>query len=261
MWCRFDARPRPPRRRCRRAAACDPQRGSLRRTRSAGLDRVRPALECGHEALAPDGADRPDRVRGREPLVAATRLRRDREEPNPSPELRRQRVPTDHLRELRHEIPPINGCPRDPHAGVEGFAPCGRTAPAHADPPVGRADSTRGVIRRPRRCRRSAGGRHEADGRPAERLGLADREWHPQAVPFLDLRSVVVADGEKGLLSIAFAPDYASSGLVYAYYNNRDGNIRLDRVPPLGCGSRLVDRRGGASCSRSRSRPPTTTAG
>jgi glucose/arabinose dehydrogenase len=48
-----------------------------------------------------------------------------------------------------------------------------------------------------------------------------------QADPFLDLRSVVVADGEKGLLSIVFAPDYATSGLVYAYFNNRMGNIRV----------------------------------
>ena len=45
--------------------------------------------------------------------------------------------------------------------------------------------------------------------------------------PFLDLRGVVHADGEKGLLSIAFAPDYATSGLVYAYFNNSDGNIRV----------------------------------
>ena len=48
-----------------------------------------------------------------------------------------------------------------------------------------------------------------------------------QPDPFLDLRSVVVGEGEKGLLSIAFAPDYATSGLVYAYFNNRDGNIRV----------------------------------
>jgi glucose/arabinose dehydrogenase len=48
-----------------------------------------------------------------------------------------------------------------------------------------------------------------------------------EADPFLDLRSVVRADGEKGLLSLAFAPDYATSGLVYAYFNNRDGNVRL----------------------------------
>ena len=48
-----------------------------------------------------------------------------------------------------------------------------------------------------------------------------------QPNPFLDLRSVVVGEGEKGLLSIAFAPDYATSGLVYAYFTNRDGNIRV----------------------------------
>ena len=48
-----------------------------------------------------------------------------------------------------------------------------------------------------------------------------------QAQPFLDLRNVVRAEGEKGLLSIAFAPDYASSGRFYAYFTNRDGNIRV----------------------------------
>jgi len=48
-----------------------------------------------------------------------------------------------------------------------------------------------------------------------------------QAQPFLDLRNVVRSEGEQGLLSIAFAPDYASSGRFYAYYTNRDGNIRV----------------------------------
>jgi Glucose / Sorbosone dehydrogenase len=45
--------------------------------------------------------------------------------------------------------------------------------------------------------------------------------------PFLDLRPWVLAEGEAGLLSIAFAPDYATSGLVYAFYNDRGGNLRL----------------------------------
>ena len=45
--------------------------------------------------------------------------------------------------------------------------------------------------------------------------------------PFLDIRDKVLAGGEQGLLSVAFAPDYATSGLLYAYYNNRDGNIRV----------------------------------
>jgi glucose/arabinose dehydrogenase len=48
-----------------------------------------------------------------------------------------------------------------------------------------------------------------------------------QPRPFLDLRDVVRADGEKGLLSIAFAPDYGTSGLLYAYYNDVSGNVRV----------------------------------
>jgi glucose/arabinose dehydrogenase len=45
--------------------------------------------------------------------------------------------------------------------------------------------------------------------------------------PFLDLRERVLFEGEGGLLSIAFAPDYAESGLLYAYYNDRGGNINI----------------------------------
>ena len=47
--------------------------------------------------------------------------------------------------------------------------------------------------------------------------------------PFLDLRERVMFSGESGLLSIAFAPDYAESGLVYAFYNQRGGfgDIRI----------------------------------
>lgn len=48
-----------------------------------------------------------------------------------------------------------------------------------------------------------------------------------QKTPFLDLRDRVHASGEKGMLSIVFSPDYAQSRLLYAYYNDLDGNIRL----------------------------------
>src|ERR671914_528082 len=36
--------------------------------------------------------------------------------------------------------------------------------------------------------------------------------------PFLDITGPVLDGGERGLLSLAFAPDYAASGLFYAYY-------------------------------------------
>ncbi len=41
--------------------------------------------------------------------------------------------------------------------------------------------------------------------------------------PFLDLRSKVVAGGEQGLLSMAFAPDYAKSRRFYVNYTDRSG--------------------------------------
>jgi glucose/arabinose dehydrogenase len=46
--------------------------------------------------------------------------------------------------------------------------------------------------------------------------------------PFLDLRSQVLArSSEQGLLSMAFAPDYATSGLFYVYYTDAAGYQRV----------------------------------
>jgi glucose/arabinose dehydrogenase len=49
------------------------------------------------------------------------------------------------------------------------------------------------------------------------------RGGKPLAQPFLDIRSKVTAGGEQGLLSMAFAPDYAESGLFYVYYTEKSG--------------------------------------
>ena len=48
------------------------------------------------------------------------------------------------------------------------------------------------------------------------------------ARPFLDIRRLVEAGGEQGLLSVAFPPDYASSGRFYVYYTTRAGNQRIE---------------------------------
>ena len=45
--------------------------------------------------------------------------------------------------------------------------------------------------------------------------------------PFLDISDQVSTDVEQGLLSIAFAPDYQQSGLLYAYYTDKQGNDRI----------------------------------
>lgn len=53
--------------------------------------------------------------------------------------------------------------------------------------------------------------------------------------PFLDLRASVGYDGgERGLLSIAFPPDYRQSGSFYVYYNDDAGNIRIDEFKRAG---------------------------
>ena len=42
---------------------------------------------------------------------------------------------------------------------------------------------------------------------------------------FLDISSLVSTNGERGLLSVAFAPDYARSRLFYIYFTNNTGDI------------------------------------
>jgi hypothetical protein len=46
--------------------------------------------------------------------------------------------------------------------------------------------------------------------------------------PFLDIRGLVGYGGERGLLSIAFPPDYRQSRRFYVYYTDDAGNIRID---------------------------------
>jgi glucose/arabinose dehydrogenase len=46
---------------------------------------------------------------------------------------------------------------------------------------------------------------------------------------FLDISDSVNTDGEGGLLSMAFAPDYRRSGAFYIYYTDRQGFIQIDR--------------------------------
>jgi glucose/arabinose dehydrogenase len=50
-----------------------------------------------------------------------------------------------------------------------------------------------------------------------------------QRHPFLDIRGLVSSGGERGLLSIAFPPDYGRDGRFYVYYTDRQGNIQVDQ--------------------------------
>jgi glucose/arabinose dehydrogenase len=60
-----------------------------------------------------------------------------------------------------------------------------------------------------------------------------------QAEPFLDTTGMVLsppdagAGGEQGLLSVAFPPNYAQSGLFYVFFVNRSGALEIDEFHRL----------------------------
>jgi glucose/arabinose dehydrogenase len=47
--------------------------------------------------------------------------------------------------------------------------------------------------------------------------------------PFLDITDRVGVGGERGLLSVAFHPQYASNGFLYVNYTDRAGDTRVER--------------------------------
>jgi glucose/arabinose dehydrogenase len=47
---------------------------------------------------------------------------------------------------------------------------------------------------------------------------------------FIDLSSIVLTGGEQGLLSVAVAPDYATSGRVFVFYTDNAGNLAVDEL-------------------------------
>ncbi len=51
-----------------------------------------------------------------------------------------------------------------------------------------------------------------------------------QATPFLDISSRVLSGGERGLLSVAFHPQYATNHYFYVYFTTQtNGDIRVER--------------------------------
>jgi glucose/arabinose dehydrogenase len=64
-----------------------------------------------------------------------------------------------------------------------------------------------------------------------ERAGRIEvmKNGHQMKGSFLDIHGGVTTDGERGLLSMAFDPQYAHNKLFYVYYTNSDGNIEVDR--------------------------------
>ncbi len=50
-----------------------------------------------------------------------------------------------------------------------------------------------------------------------------------QTMPFLDIRTRVGSGGERGMLSVAFHPQYATNKYFYVYFTALNGDIRVER--------------------------------
>lgn len=64
------------------------------------------------------------------------------------------------------------------------------------------------------------------------RILNADGTANP--TPFLDITSQVSSGGERGLLGLAFHPDYVNNGYFYVYYTNNSGDTQVSRFSVSG---------------------------
>lgn len=61
-------------------------------------------------------------------------------------------------------------------------------------------------------------------------IRIVDTAGNILPIPFLDINARVGSSGsEQGLLGLAFAPDYAVSGVFYVNYTGNDGDTRISR--------------------------------
>jgi glucose/arabinose dehydrogenase len=124
-------------------------------------------------------------------------------------------------------------------SGDDGSGDGREAAPAdggRTDAPAQDGDDPRGGTERPRGVRLVEVGRFDAPlfvtSAPGDRRRLyvveqggrvmVVRDGRTLRRPFLDLRTRVLAGGEQGLLSIAFAPDFPESRRFYVYFTGRD---------------------------------------
>jgi len=62
-----------------------------------------------------------------------------------------------------------------------------------------------------------------------------------QSTDFVDLRSAIASGGEQGLLGLAFAPDYPSSGRFFVCFTDRNGHIVVARLKRSSAGPLRAD--------------------
>jgi glucose/arabinose dehydrogenase len=60
-------------------------------------------------------------------------------------------------------------------------------------------------------------------------IRILDKEYNPQPTPFLDITSKIKSGGERGLLGLAFHPQYKVNGFFYVHYSDKNGDTTISR--------------------------------
>jgi glucose/arabinose dehydrogenase len=113
-----------------------------------------------------------------------------------------------------------------------GFAACGESR-GRAESTPARAASTGVVLHRignfaaPVYVTQAPGDPHRLF--VVEQAGRIQvlKDGHKERAPFLDIHQLVTSGGEEGLLSVAFPPDYQTSGRFYVFYTGIGGNEQI----------------------------------
>lgn len=61
------------------------------------------------------------------------------------------------------------------------------------------------------------------------RIWILDQNGNPNGTAFLDISNRVNSGGERGLLGLAFHPDYANNGYFYVYYIDSNNGTQISR--------------------------------
>lgn len=72
-------------------------------------------------------------------------------------------------------------------------------------------------------------------------IQILDADNNTLATPFLDIDSRVSSGGERGLLGLAFHPDYANNGYFFVNYINNNGDTQISRFSVSATDANLAD--------------------
>lgn len=75
----------------------------------------------------------------------------------------------------------------------------------------------------------------------AGRIRVLAADGSLRSTAFLDLSGLISTDGEGGLLSMAFHPNYAQTGKFYIYYTDKFNNIAIDEAKVSAGNADLAD--------------------